>query len=104
VLQGIGGLIGFAGLLLLFVSLAYLTYRGIGGTFAWPMLWLIAVSLGLGIVGRVTIAFAWHLAHRKQFHYDYERRVSRWIDDGFERTYTFDEFQSLAKTSNSSKV
>lgn len=93
-LHVIGGLFGFVGLLSLFASLAYAAYRAIAGTFDASLLWLPVASFILGAVGRALTAFARSLAMRKSYRYDYASRVSRWIESGCERTYTFDDWQA----------
>lgn len=93
-LHGVGGLLGFVGLLTLFAALAYLAYRGTAGSFEVSLLWLPLASLVLGVVGRALTAFARSLAMRKSYRYDYASRVSRWIESGCERTYTFDDWQA----------
>lgn len=93
-LQVVGEYIGLVGLLLLLGVPVYLAYRGIVGTFNWSLLWLLTVPFVVGIVGSVVVALSWSLAYRKQFRYDYERRVSSWIEGGQERTYTFGDWQA----------
>jgi hypothetical protein len=93
-LQGVGDLLGFVGLLLLLGTALYLAYRGVAGTFDWSLVWLLAVPLGFGVIGSVIVAFSWRLAHRKQFRYDHQRRVSSWIEAGAERTYTYADWQA----------
>lgn len=93
-LHGIGGLFGFVGLLTLFMALAYLAYRGAAGRFEVSLLWLPLASFILGAVGRALTAFARSLATRKSYRYDDASRVSRWVKDGVERTYSFDDWQN----------
>lgn len=93
-LQGFGELVGFVGLLMLLGVPIYLVYRAIAGTFSWPLLWLLAVPFAVGIVGSLLVQFSWFLAQRKQFRYDYERRVSSWIEGGQERTFTYADWQT----------
>ncbi len=93
-LHGIGGLLGFVGLLLLFATLVYSAYRGVRSTFDASLLWLAVAAFGLGVAGRLLTGFARSLARRKAYRYDYESRVSRWVEDGVERTYTFDDWQA----------
>ena len=89
-----GELVGFLGLLTLLGIPVYLAYRGIVGTFEWSLLWLLAVPLVLGIVGRVMVEFSWWMASRKNFHYDYERRESTWIEAGEKRSYTYSDWEA----------
>jgi hypothetical protein len=93
-LQGIGELIGFCGLLMLLGMPIYLAYRGVVGTFHWPLLWLLAVPFAIGVIDTVIVAFSWSLAHRKQFRYDDERLVSSWVEGGQERTYSHADWQA----------
>lgn len=97
VLQGIGDLTGFVGLLALFGMPVYLAYAGLSGSFRWLLLWLLAIPVLLGIVGWATVSFSWSLAYRKRFNYDQKRRVSSWVEDTQERTYTFDDWQAEQK-------
>jgi uncharacterized membrane protein len=94
VLQGIGELVGFAGLLMLLASPVYLAFQVVVGTFDWRLLSLPVFAVGFGIVGSTTVAFSWSLAYRKQFRYDYERRVSSWIERGQKRTFTHADWQA----------
>ena len=93
-LQGVGELIGLVGLLTLLGVPIYLAYRGVVGTFRWPLVGLLAVPLVIGIVDTIVVEFSWRLAYRKRFRYDYERRVSSWIEEGQERTYSYADWQA----------
>lgn len=93
-LQVVGDLLGCCGLLMLFGVPAYLAFRGVAGTFSWSLLWLLTAPFAIGIVGRVTVGLSWSLAYRKQFRYDYERRVSNWVEGGEERAYTYADWQA----------
>jgi hypothetical protein len=93
-LQGIGELIGFVGLLTLLGVPVYLAYRGVAGTFSWPLLWFQTVPFVIGVLDTVIVGFSWSLAYRKQFRYDYERRVSSWVEDRRERTYSYADWQA----------
>jgi hypothetical protein len=93
-IQGVGDLTGFVGLLTLLGVPLYLAYAGLDGSFRWPLLWLLAVPVVLGVVGAVIVSVSWSLAYRKRFNYDYKRRVSSWVEGGQERTYTFDDWQA----------
>jgi hypothetical protein len=93
-LQVVGDHIGCLDLLLLLGVPLYLAYTGVVGTFRWPLLWLLAVPVVLGIVGSLIVGYSWSLAYRKRFHYDYERRVSSWTEGGQERAYTYGDLQA----------
>lgn len=93
-LHGIGGVLGFIGLLSLFASLVYAAYRGIAGTFDTSLLWMPVAGLGFGVVGGSLTALARSLAKRKSYRYDYATRVSRWRKGGAERTYSYDDWQA----------
>jgi hypothetical protein len=93
-IQGIGELVGFIGLLMLLAMPVYLAYRGVVGTFHRSLLWLLAVPFAIGVIDTVIVGFSWSLAHRKQFRYDYQSRVSSWIENGQERTYTYADWQA----------
>lgn len=93
-IQGVGELIGFVGLLSLLGVPAYLAYRGVVGTFHWSLLWLLAVPVVIGVIDTVIVGFSWSLAYRKRFRYDYERRVSSWVEGGQERAYSYADWQA----------
>lgn len=48
----------------------------------------------LGVIGSVLVSVSWSLAYRKGFRYDYERRVSSWVEGGQERSYTYTDWQA----------
>jgi hypothetical protein len=93
-LQGVGELIGFVGLLTLVGVPLYLAYTGVAGLFSWSLLWLLAVPVALGTIGSALVSFSWSLASRKQFRYDYELRVSSWIEGGQEQSYAYADWQA----------
>ena len=82
VLQQVGEIVGFIGLLTFFVAPAYLGFPG------------LIVPIVLGILGTIMVSYSWSLASRKQFVYDYERRESSWIEAGEKRTYTFNDWKA----------
>jgi hypothetical protein len=82
VLHGISDLIGLVGLLLLFVTCAYLGYRGIVGTFHAGLLLFLIVPFGLAFIGLLLYRNSWMLARQKGFRYDYDTREASWIEDG----------------------
>jgi len=86
-LHVISDLLGFAGLLLLFGTFAYLGYRSFAGTFSAHLLWLFAVPFGLALIGSLIFGYSWHLAHRKGFRYDAENREASWLENGHRCTY-----------------
>ena len=93
-LHGAGQLVGFIALLLLVVVIVYVPYRAVIGEFNRMLLWLLLAPFVIGLLGDVILAVSWLLARRKRFHYDYERRVSRWVEDGVERTYTYADWEA----------
>jgi hypothetical protein len=93
-LQMVGDLIGFVGLLCLLGVPLYLAYKMVHGSFSAGLLWLLVVPFIFGILGVVLVSVSWSMADRKGFHYDYERRVSSWIEGGQERSYAFSDFQA----------
>jgi hypothetical protein len=93
-IQVVGDLIGFVGLLSVLGVPVYLAFARVIGSFRWSMLWLLAVPVVLGVIGSVLVSFSWSLAYRKQFRYDYERRVSSWVEGGQERSYTYSDWQA----------
>jgi hypothetical protein len=93
-LQGVGELIGFAGLLMLLASPVYFIYRGIAGTFHWSLLWLLLVPIGVGVLDTFIVGISWRLARRKQFKYDYERRESTWYEAGEKCSFTYADWEA----------
>ena len=96
-LHGVAGLLGFIGLLLLLAALVYLAHRGVNGTFEPSLLWMPVVALGFGLAGWSLTAIARSLAKRKSFRYDYASRVSRWVEEGSEQAYSFDDWNTERK-------
>ena len=94
VLQLIGELIGFLGLLLILGVALSFAYRVVIGTFSWSLLWLVTVPVVMGILGSLLVAYSWSLANRKQFRYDHKLCVSSWIEGGQERTFTAAHLQA----------
>ncbi len=86
-LHVISDLIGFLGLLLLLATGAYVSYRGIVGTFHSGLLWLFAIPFGLDFVGTALFHYSWVVARRKGFRYDYGTREASWIENGERQTY-----------------
>ena len=86
-LHVISDIIGFFGLLLLLGIFAYLGYRGFTGAFHLGLFWLIAIPIGIGILGSFIYRYSWILAARKQWMYNYENREASWMEDGQRRTY-----------------
>lgn len=86
----VADMLGFAGLLLLFGTLVYMTYRGVVGPFTASLLWLLAAPFGLGFISDVLYRYSWKLALRKGFHYDYERCEASWMEAGQRRSYKWD--------------
>jgi hypothetical protein len=86
-LHVIAELIGFVGLLLLFIVPAFLARRVFAGSFRSADLWLLAFPFGIGIVSEVLFQYSWWLARRKGFHFDYERSEASWFEAGERQTY-----------------
>src|SRR5262249_4175726 len=85
---------GFCGLLGLLGTTAFV------GFLDWSLLSMLIVSVSLGIVGEVIVAFSWSLASRKGFHYDYPRRESSWLEAGDKRLYTFEDWKAATAHRN----
>jgi hypothetical protein len=90
-LHGVSDLLGIVALLLLFGIAAYLSYRGIVGTFRASLLWLLPIPFGIAIIGTILYRISWSLAHRRDFRYDDDTRESSWLDNGKRRTYKFND-------------
>src|SRR5262249_15709807 len=88
-LHVIGEMIGFFGLLLLFVVPGVLVWKWWAGTFERLLFWLVAVPFGLGMVSEILVQCSWYLALRKGFKYDYERCEASWMDAGERQTYKY---------------
>ena len=86
-LHAISDLIGFIALLLSFGAVAYLGYRSSAGTFDRSLLWLMAIPIGLAVIGSILYRLSWMLAYRRGFHYDHESREASWFDAGQQQTY-----------------
>jgi hypothetical protein len=86
-LHVISDYLGLIGLLLLVGIGAFLTYRGVAGTFHSVWLWLFAVPFGLAIVGSILYRYSWFLAYKKGFSYDFDEREASWIENGQRQTY-----------------
>jgi hypothetical protein len=93
-LQGVGDLIGFVGLLSVLGVPLYLAYRVVVGSFNAGLLWLLVVPVALGVFGAVLVSVSWSMARRRGFRYDYERRVSSWVEGGRERSYAYPDWQA----------
>ena len=89
-LHGISDLIGFIAIIFMLGILTYLLYAGIRGQFAWSLLWLLAIPFAIAIVGNILHHYSWHLADKRQFKYDYENRISTWVDEnGDQQSYEY---------------
>ena len=93
-LHGVGQVFGFFALFLLLVVIVYVPYRAVIGEFNRLLLWLLLAPFVIGLLGEGIMTASWLLARRKRFHYDYERRVSHWVEDGVERTYTCADWEA----------
>lgn len=93
-LQVVGDLVGFLGLLTFLGVPVYLAYRAVAGTWSWALLWLLPAPFVIGVLGSLIVSVSWSLASRKGFRYDYERRVSVWVEDGRERAYSFTDWEA----------
>jgi hypothetical protein len=100
VLNGVGGVFWFFGILMIPGVPLYLGYTGVVDSFSWSLLWLLAVPFLVIFVGSVLIGVSWSLAYRKQFHYDYERRESSWTEGGEKQSYTFCDLQAEERLTN----
>jgi hypothetical protein len=85
----VSDLIGLVGLLALIGSVGFLIYRGLIGTFHPGLLWLLAVPVGLGIIGSALFDISWRIARNQGFKYDSESRTASWLEDGKRRTYNY---------------
>ena len=86
-LHSISDLIGFVSLLLLLGTIAYLSFRGIAGTFRTTWLWLLVVPFALAFIGSALYHYSWVLVRKKGFRYDHDAREASWIENGQRQTY-----------------
>lgn len=80
-LHGIAELLGFIGLFLLIIVCAYLGYRRHVGTFHAFQLLLMAIPVGMGLIGEVL--------------YHYATREASWMEDGQLRVYKWKPNQDM---------
>jgi hypothetical protein len=81
----IADMIGFSGLISLFVILALLIHRYLlGHPFESRYLLVLLFAPVVGFVGRVLFEFGWALAAKKKFEYDSQTMTAKWIEDGHE--------------------
>lgn len=100
-LHGISDLIGLIAIIFLLGVPIYLVYAGVAGHFAWSMLWLLIVPFAIAIVGNLLHSYSWHLADKRQFKYDYDKRISTWIDeDGNQQSYKYGSNADMPGQSN----
>ena len=93
-LHGVSDLIGFIAILLLLAVPCYLGYAAVRGGFSWSLLWLLLLPIAVAIVGNVIHAYSWRLAELREFHYDYETRVSTWrTPSGAVETFTYADWR-----------
>lgn len=91
-------MLGFIGLFLLVIVCAYLGYKRYVGTFQTLQLLLIAVPVGLGLIGEVLYHYSWRLAAKKGFHYDYATCEACWMEDGQRQVYKWKPNQNMEVT------
>lgn len=88
-LHVVAELIGFGGLLMLFVLPIVLAWKVVVGRYENADLWVLVLPFGVGVVSEVMFQFSWSLARRKGFHYDPHRCEASWLEAGERRTYKF---------------
>jgi hypothetical protein len=89
-LHGIAELLGFIGLFLLLVVLAYLGCRKQDGTFQVWLWWLLAAPLGVGLVSECLYCYSWKLAARRGFQYNGETHEASWMEGGQRQVYRWE--------------
>jgi hypothetical protein len=90
-LHCIADLLGLLGLLLLAGFAAYIAWDIIvAGKFRAALLWLLAIPIGLGLLGQALFLYSWRLADKRGFQYNAETREASWIEDGQRRTYKWE--------------
>lgn len=85
-LHGYGELIGFLGLLALLVTVGYMVFLVVTGSFGSSSWWLLSIPFGMGIMSEIMVKISWMIAKMCGFEYDHETREASWIEDG-KRTY-----------------
>jgi hypothetical protein len=92
-LQGVGEAIEGVGCLCLLVLLGFLVWKWFAGPFSWITLWWLMAPFALNVFGKILVDYSWTLAERKQFKYDYERRISSWVEGDQSRSFTYEDYQ-----------
>jgi len=87
--RSIGDLIGFSGLIMLFVIPGYLGLQSFRHRFSTHDLWLLLAPLIVGILGRVVFEIGWRMAAKKHYKYDYSTRTVTWTERGCEKAFAF---------------
>ncbi len=84
----IADIIGFSGLIFLFLVTASLIRQYLlGHPFESRDLLPLLAALAVGFVGRVLLEFGWALATKKKFEYDSQTMTAKWIEQGHERVF-----------------
>ena len=88
-IHAIGELIGFLGLLALFVTIAGMAYLRTVGGFTDQSWWFLAVPFGIGIVSEALVLASWAMVKRRGFKYDYDKTEASWDRDGQPVVYRY---------------
>jgi hypothetical protein len=86
-LHSLASSLGAVGFLLLLVLSLYLGYSLLSGNFHRSLLWLLSAPFGMGLLAQIMYMFSWHLADKRGFEYDYDRREASWLENGTRITY-----------------
>ena len=81
-LHGIGELIGFAGLLALFCTIAWVVVA----SQSW---WLLAIPFGIGIVSEALVLGSWSMVKKRGFKYDSGTSEASWDENGKRVVYRY---------------
>lgn len=86
-LHQISDLISISGLLILLGVLLYFLVVAVLGSFRPVRLWWLTVPFLVDFCGDLLLQYSWWLAHRKEFHYDYDLRRATWTEKGMQQSY-----------------
>jgi len=88
ILRTLAELGGFIGLFLLFGAIIFLVYKGIIGEFSNQLWWFLLYPYLLGFINMLLFLFAYIMADKKSYKYDYEKNVTIWQENGKEKIYS----------------
>jgi hypothetical protein len=94
--HGYGEVIGFIGILVLLGTVGYMIYVASFGSFSYTTWLLLCVPFGFGVVSEIMVQASWSMVARRGFDYDYNSRISSWIENGERVEYTYAQHGAAA--------